>query len=122
MSEADLWMMAIETTHALQTEETTFLTVLFGYLIAAYGLGAKVTRRQVMVFNAIYLVIICGLLYNMFDFWTQVDRWVARAMEADFGMTGERLVLRGRLTILACASMVLGSLYFMWSIRHPNTD
>lgn len=122
MSEADLWMMAIETTHALQTEETTFLTVLFGYLIAAYGLGAKVTRRQVMVFNTIYLVIICGLLYNMYDFWTQVDRWVARAVEADFGITGETLVFRGRLTILACASMVLGSLYFMWSIRHPNKD
>ena len=122
MSEADLWMIAIETTHALQTEETTFLTVLFGYLIAAYGLGAKVTRRQVMVFNAIYLVIICGLLYNMYDFWMQADRWVARAMEADFGITDESLVLRGRLTTLACASMVLGSLYFMWSIRNPKTE
>ncbi len=122
MNEADLWMMVVETSHGLQAEETTFLTVLFGYLIAAYGLGAKVTRRQVMVFNAIYLVIICGLLYNMYDFWENVAYWVARAREADFGITAEPPVLRGRLTVLACASMVLGSLYFMWSVRHPKTQ
>ncbi len=120
MNEADLYQIALEFNHSLQAEEQTFLTVLSGYLIAAYVIGAKVTRGQVIVFNAIYLVVICGLLYNMHDYWSNINHWFAKGQTAQYGQVVVDLTVRGSITLLACASMVVGSLYFMWSIRHPK--
>ena len=121
MNEADIYQIALEFNHALQAEEQTFLTVLSGYLIAAYVIGAKVTRRQVIVFNAIYLVVICGLLYNMHDYWSNINHWFSEGQTAQYGQVVVDSTVRGRITVLACASMVVGSLYFMWSIRHTES-
>ncbi|WOJ93817.1 hypothetical protein R0135_01290 [Congregibacter variabilis] len=122
MNEADLYQIAMEMNHGLQTEEQTFLTVLSGYLIAAYVIGAKVTRSQIVIFNAIYVVVACGLLYNMHDYWANITHWFTKAQTAEFGKVMVDLTLRGELTVLACASMVVGSLYFMWSIRHSEPE
>jgi hypothetical protein len=122
MNEADLYQIAIEFSHGLQTEEQTFLTVLSGYLIAAYVIGAKVTRHQVIVFNTIYLIVVCGLLYNMRDYWSNTTHWFHKAQAAEFGQVMVDLTVRGEMTVLACASMVVGSLYFMWSIRHSDSE
>lgn len=122
MNEADLYQIAMEFNHGLQAEEQTFLTVLFGYLIAAYAIGSKVTRSQVVVFNVIYVVVACGLVYNMHDYWSNINHWFTKAQTAEFGQIMADLSLRGELTVLACASMVVGSLYFMWSIRRTDSD
>lgn len=110
-----------EANHGLQAEEQTFLTVLFGYLIVAHVLGASLNRRQVFVFNAIYLVIAGGLLYNMYDYWSSLNNWLVQAQVAEFGRVVGDVALRGRMTVLACALTVVGSLYFMWTVRRSKS-
>lgn len=122
MVELDLYQISLEFNHALQSEEQTFLTVLFGYLIAAYGIGAKLTWVQVITFNAVYLVVICGLLYNMSHYWLNIIAWSDKGQAAEFGEVVVDLTARAQATVLACASMVAGSQYFMWSIRNTEPE
>ena len=85
MGEYELNSLAYESLAVLQTEETTFLTILFGYLLAAHFLGARVPKAQLIVFNAMYVVTISGLVFNMSMQLLDMYSWVykARAVASD---------------------------------------
>lgn len=104
---------------------TTFgvaLTVVSGYLIAAYTTGASLTRSQVSIINGLYLGTILSLLGGLYGFRaTAADlETIAWAMSTQRTYAPIPWIAWGALVfIFLCA---LSSLKFMWDIRHSKTE
>jgi hypothetical protein len=127
MTEYELTSLAYAATEALQAEETTFLSILFGYLIAAHFLGARIPKAQLFVFNSMYLVTIFGLIFNMWVQWEGIYRWINSATAIS---SSQAIVIEGaasgeaHIFIATCIYilLVLASLWFMWNVRRAKSE
>jgi predicted anti-sigma-YlaC factor YlaD len=99
-----------------------FFTILSGYLIAAWLIGEKLTRTQVIMVNILYLSSATMMIWA----------WIAR-FSAALRFQNQLLVLNPQLTesvtiyiITGFSSilfiLILVSLKFMWDVRHPKTE
>ena len=118
MTEYEITSLGYVASQVLQAEEGTFFTVLFGYLLAAHFLGDKISNRQLLIFNGMYLATILGLVFNMWLQWNEIYKWVQLAQDAPIGATQPHIIG----AMLVYVSLVLGSLYFMWTVRYPKTE
>ena len=96
------------------------ITVLFGYLIVAHFIGAKLSRVQAGIMTALYLFwlsrlfMVLGILANnaniIFD--------EMRKISPIFTVSIPSLLM----LYFLLSMLTLASLYFMWSVRHPKTE
>ena len=49
----------------IQSDATFFTTLLFGYLLVAYFIGASLTRVQVIILNVLYIASIGASIFQM---------------------------------------------------------
>jgi len=102
-----------------------FMSLLFGFLAAAYFIGPSLDRRQTRIFTALYI---------MWQIWTMaaiVGRGIiltnlgSRVTEMQGAppqfLAEFPLVLTTSSMILLTIALV-ASLYFMWDVRHPKTE
>jgi len=99
------------------------ITLMSGYLVVAYLVGAKLTRPQVSIVNSLYIlsalsVVMCHWQYN---YNAMLARHHAEAYVPDlFGLTTRTEIFAVPLGLsLINIGLIIASLYFMWSIRHP---
>ena len=101
-----------------------FMTILFSYMAAAYFVGAKLEKRQVWIFTALYV------LWQVWTIAAVVSRGIVlgliqgRFVEVQGSGTpvdAVPIVLRTMSTTLLVGAL-LASLYFMWSVRRPKTE
>ena len=100
-----------------------FMAVLFGFLAAAYFIGADLERRQALIFSGLYI---------LWQIWTLAAISARGALMLELaanvtelrGSSGE---LDATLPLFLVVSLLLilpgalcTSLYFMWSVRHPK--
>ena len=99
------------------------ISMLTAYMIVAYTVGAKLTTFQCAFASSLFLLFgllgISGQLFNlseMYHYGEQLTniRGESFAYDDEFGEVTRWLFITIRLTIL------LGALYFMWSVRHPK--
>jgi hypothetical protein len=121
----------IELSNAGYMGFTIFITIVSAYLAAAYVAGDKLTRPQVVIANATYLVgatVMVSMQIGSFQAFRTI-KGNAAATWREYGQV--ELAQRfestglGLLDIAWPALMVTGifvPLYFMWSIRHPKTE
>jgi hypothetical protein len=97
-----------------------FGTLLFGYLIVAYFIGAQLTRVQVGILTTLYLfwVVRLGVVLNLLLYSGQITIGEMRKISPD--LIPPMPSVSGPYAILTI--LTLASLYFMWSIRHPKTE
>ena len=102
-----------------------FMAVLFGFLAAAYFIGAELERRHALIFSGLYIlwqiwtlaaistrgVMMVSLTANLAELRGSSDELVANWPQ--FLVVSLMLILPGAL----CAS-----LYFMWSVRHLKRE
>jgi len=121
MTEYEFYSLGYESMQALQTEETTFLTILFGYLLTSHFLGAKVSIIQLTVFNTIYIVLMSGLSFNMWIHWGATVSW----FRGSGNSSPLEAITNGNVHMIVASlmhvSLLIASLYFMWSVRHSKT-
>lgn len=117
----------------IANDMTSFSTVLFGYLIVAYFIGAHLTRIQLWILNSLYVVTAAfGLLVMLANVGGLLGHWQSvNELMLEMGQEGattdgtintvlsEQFLLAG---LLIPVLLVIASLYFMWSIRHPKPD
>jgi hypothetical protein len=103
---------------------SVYFSLIFGYLLAAYFVGANLTRAQNVILTLLYLStlflnrsaflsiqlggqdIIMGLMELYPD---------ARPI---FLLSDAGIVFN----IAVSAALIVATLYFMWSVRHPKTE
>ena len=97
-----------------------FGNLLFGYLIVAYFVGAQLTRVQLAILNVLYLTWQLRLFFTL-----SIVGGNANILLGEIRTNSPELVpdgpsLLAALALLSC--LILASLYFMWSIRHPKRE
>ena len=107
----------------ISNDATMMSTLLFGYLVVAYFVGGHLTKPQSIIFSSLY---VAGFLASTFS--VTNSALVAVGLQARFvevsGAT-ETPTLTPMFVLLGVTlnmSMLLASLYFMWSVRHPKTE
>jgi hypothetical protein len=102
-----------------------FMTILFGYLAAAYFVGAKLDRRQAWILTSLYILWQLWTISSLATrgvFLGLVQERFVELLGATTTVLGQApLYLRTGVLFLAVAAL-LASLYFMWSVRHPQRE
>jgi hypothetical protein len=96
-----------------------FLSVVTGYLITAYLIGAELTQAQVRLLTALFLVVAVILIWSMsaYVFWGERYSTLARPDGVQKSLMAPQpwmpvvLALVNILTVTAC-------LFFMWNVRY----
>ena len=108
----------------IQSDATFFTTLLFGYLLVAYFIGASLTRVQVIILNVLYIASIGASIFQMTTGAFTAIGFLNKFLEVS-GNEGEMSPLNPNYIAYGVAlnlAMILTSLYFMWSVRHPKTE
>jgi hypothetical protein len=97
-----------------------FGQLLFGYLIVASFIGAKLTRVQAAILIALYLfwLVRLAIVFNLVWITAQNTLGELRKISPDYNPVVPSIW--GVYSLLLC--LTLGSLYFMWTVRHPKTE
>jgi len=105
-----------------QTAMALYLSILSGYLIIAYLVGRKLSRTQVIILSTMFVFAssFCTLVLTV---WWQ--RALEFALEAQ-AINPERIVSNSKDAVRMVAALfslgILASLYFMWNVRHAETE
>lgn len=97
------------------------IAVLSGYVVIAYAVGAKLTRAQVVVLNVVYSI---WGLFLIASGGVALDNGFTRVSHAK-SLLGESPILVPfsiPLFYLIGSMIMLSSLWFMWSVRHPKSE
>ena len=97
-----------------------FGNLLFGYLMVAYFIGAKMTKVQLAILNVLYLIWQLRILLTLSIVGGNADILLGEMREISPELTPTGPSLLPAIALLSC--LILASLYFMWSIRHPKKE
>jgi hypothetical protein len=101
---------------------TSYTSILFAYVVAAYFAGAKLSRPQVVILTVLMLWH-CSL--NLFTMMVNMQSMIEyhELMRPEWGEPAVRNLEVNRVIIgVGGVGGILAVLYFMWSIRHPKTE
>jgi len=94
-------------------------------LVAAYLVGKRLTRTQIIVTNTLYLI--SAFLFVAGAFQTQLDTQLARKMmalqipELDlFGYADMNIYLWPSIVAIIYSCLIFASLFFMWHVRNSR--
>lgn len=102
------------------------ITLMSGYLVVAYLVGEKLTRAQVMIVNSLYVIaaltVIAGHSQYMAD--VMIARLQVHSIDPQVFDAVDPALLKLIPATLAFVNigLIVSSLYFMWSIRHPTAQ
>ncbi len=95
-------------------------------MVVAYVVGAKLTRLQVTIANLLY---ICSVTSNLASIGFNVrDALLARFYAAELVAELPTVAAPETTSVMIWSAMLvyvaltIGSLAFMWQIRHPGSD
>lgn len=100
------------------------ITLMSGYLVVAYLVGEKLTRAQVVIVNALYVISALSVMaaHSNHNYEALLARHHAHFADPQVATAVDPALLTVIPTSLALINicLIVSSLYFMWSIRHPR--
>ena len=97
-----------------------FGALLFGYLIVAYFVGAQLTKVQAGILTTLYLFWLVRLAIVFNFLWTSTHNTLGEMKKISPDFSPAIPSAWGMYSLLFC--LTLGSLYFMWTVRHPKAE
>ena len=119
MTEFELLQLVGDWSELSATTETTFLTLLFAYLLAAHFVGRALTRAQVFVVTAIYSV---AILRTVAAYFRQMSRVLEFGDQLREVGSAYALQIPAFAPYLMATIWLIGfgaSLFFMRTCRKP---
>jgi hypothetical protein len=103
---------------------SVYFSLIFGYLLVAYFVGANLTRAQNVILTLLYIASMILNRSGMLSIQLGGKDLIIDLMELSpdarlvfiFSDAGVVIVL----TVVAAS--IAASLYFMWRVRHPKTE
>lgn len=107
-----------------QTEGAILLSLIFGYLMVAHFVGDELSRIQTAILNGLYLLTVTAGISVYAGHYQSIVFAVDRMM-ATGSISPEDIPITGTpggvlVVTIAYTSMIIASLYFMWTVRHPK--
>jgi hypothetical protein len=103
---------------------SVYFSLIFGYLLAAYFVGANLTRAQSVILTLLYLSSIFLNRSGFLSIQLGGKNLNMGLMELNpdarpvFLLSDAGIVF----TMAVSTALIVASLYFMWSVRHPKTE
>jgi hypothetical protein len=98
------------------------ITLISGYLIAAYMIGAKITSSQSVIINFLYIGFASFLIISFFAFSLGATELDTIAFEMSTQRSNEPRAEFAYAVGIFMSLCVLASLKFMFDIRHPRSE
>jgi hypothetical protein len=101
-----------------------YMAILFGYIVAAYFIGASLTRRQASILTTLYAmwqIWMIGVIAGRGYLARLIMERIQDLQGASSAAAGVPLVLT-TVSIILLIGALFASLYFMWCVRHPRTE
>ena len=125
MTESDwveMYGMAFSTGVANLAE---LITLMSGYLVVAYLVGKRLTRTQILVTNALYLMsaftVISGGFQAASDVQIARKEMALQIPQLDLlNYTIKYIYLWPSIVAIINGCLIVASLIFMWQVRHPK--
>ena len=98
------------------------ITLISSYLVVAYIAGSDLTRQQVTLVNVLFLFTSSLFLYGAISSFVKQLNFVEklRILDAENYYPVTPLVVIAVTTTFLL--IVLASIHFMWSVRHPKIE
>ena len=119
MSEYELRDLFISMQGESQTTSALFLTVISGYLVVAYLLGAKLTKSQSRIFTGIFIVFTTAQIAG--HFMTMLGMGDLAYQAETLGGSAKPLIFWATVYLAIHIAITISCLKFMWDIRNPKT-
>jgi hypothetical protein len=98
------------------------ITLMSGYIVAAYLVGSQLDRPQVVIVNTLYVLLSTFLLISTYNLSIRATEMAAIAIEMSDKriLTPQLWIPMGMISIFSFC--LVASLKFMWDVRHPKTE
>ena len=106
------------------THVTIYLTLIFGFCVVAFAAGQKLTKFQVILVSLMFVTAAEIQAVMMFT-------WIVRAFEVAVmlgSIAPDIIPQRAHVPAIQVVGVtlwqlgIIGSLLFMWSVRHPKVE
>jgi hypothetical protein len=116
--------LVLETASLAHTSLSVYFSLIFGYLLVAYFVGANLTRAQNVILTLLYLL---TMILNRTAFVSiQLGGKDLNILLMELNPDARPVFLLSDAGIVTAstvfAASIAASLYFMWSIRHPKME
>jgi hypothetical protein len=125
MTEYEIRDLIISTLNGNTSVFSVLVSVISAYLIVSWLAGLKLTRPQVIWVNLLFITVSSFIVLRMITGYR-----VALGLQQNLIQLNQDLALGSiqispeLIAVVGCAQLacILGSLKFMWDIRHPKTE
>jgi hypothetical protein len=103
---------------------SVYFSLIFGYLLVAYFVGANLTRAQNVILTLLYLSTMILNRSAFLSIQLGGKNVIKGLIELNpetrpvFFFSDDAIVFATAVS----AALIVASLYFMWSVRHPKTE
>ena len=125
MTEYEFFELSLTWVERAESSSMMYLTVVSGYLLAAYAIGAHLTKGQVAFVSVLFFVFAASsTLAVVTQMGSLMELSYARVANFPDGpMRFDPNAIRlGYVWAGMQAAGIVACLWFMWSIRHPKTE
>lgn len=128
MGESELYEAILGTMDYSMVTGQYLMTMLTGYLLIAFFVGDRLTFFQVSFVNAVFVVMYLAAAWSLRNAIERVGYFVVQLEESGSEIPVTRTMALsgadggGELSIVISSALVVGCLFFMWSVRHPKKE
>ena len=124
MTEYEMMDVIVNRFATMTDQAALYFALVSGYLIAAFFVGARLTRLQVFVVNSLFIMWTVGLLIGWstsLEATLDLDAAIRQLESPTVGSTMNGAAASAYLFSIVQTIGIIASLIFMWSVRHPKT-
>ena len=100
-----------------------YLSVVFGFIVAAYVAGEKLTRLQASICYVVFTLFATLEIFRIVSYGLGTNQLLKQGIE--WGADIPAISMDPQVRVIATTAMwsvgAIGALVFMWSVRHPKT-
>ena len=121
MSEAEIWELILLSQANAATYIAMLLTLVSGYLVIAYLVGAKLSGQQMLLVNELFLLSSFWIAFPTFAAYERASFLLSLTSEAYRSPRSAGIHLAPGASVVIFSGAILASLKFMWDVRHPKS-
>ena len=120
MTEAELWEQQVQWMVAGSEFITSFITIMFAFLVMAYFAGSKLSRTQMIIASALFMWASCIMIYAVVGYLYRAQMFVDRLQELNPEL---QFFLTPTMAIIIALMMAIGMaacLTFLYQTRKDS--
>ncbi|MGD2008158.1 MAG: hypothetical protein PVJ95_07790 [Cellvibrionales bacterium] len=121
MSEAEIWELILLSQANAATYIAMLLTLISGYLIIAYLVGAKLPGHQILLVNGLFLLASFWIAFPAFAAYERAAFLLSLTSETFRSPRSAGMYIAPGASVVVFSGAILASLKFMWDVRHPKS-